>query len=159
MRWPLTATLALAALALPFHAPLRAQAPVDTGLTRAQVIERLGPPAAERTAAGLTLLFYESACAPTCTTDDVVVLQGDRVVETLFQEIPRAYVQDTTSFEGYAPLADLGGTTPRAVEPLSYHLDPTLHAARPLVARPYRLPGSFAPGEVEAFDRLRGAGQ
>jgi hypothetical protein len=155
MRWPLAATVAFAILA----PALGAQVNVTPGASRADVIAQLGEPVAERTAGDFTLLFYQSGCAPTCAVNDVVVLQGDRVVDALFSTIPRAYAQDTASAEGLAPYTDLGATTPRAVEPLAFHIDPTLHAARPLVARPYRLPGSFAPGDVAAFERLRSGQQ
>ena len=134
-------------------APLRAQEPLAPGQTREEVIGRLGAPAAERASGDLTFLFYESACAPRCPLSDVVILRGGRVVDALVA--PRA--SGTTASEP-AVVEDFGANTLRAVEPLYFYVDPTLHAARPLVARPYRLPGSFGPGDIEEFERAQRGG-
>jgi len=153
MRWTLAATVALVVLvalvAVGTPAPLGAQAPVSPDQTRAEVITRLGAPAAERAAGDLTFLIYESACAPRCAARDVVVLRGGRVVDALFAS------EGTGAAGEGAEVEDFGAITLRAVEPLYFYVDPTLHAARPLVARAYRLPGSFAPGEVAEFERAR----
>lgn len=134
-------------------APLRAQEPVSPDQTREEVIARLGAPAAERASGDLTFLFYESACAPRCPLSDVVILRGGRVVDALVA--PR---EGRTSAAEPGEEEDFGASMLRAVEPLYFYVDPTLHAARPLIARPYRLPGSFGPGDIEEFERAQRGG-
>jgi hypothetical protein len=149
MRCLQAVSLALLAVA----APLRAQEPVSPDQTREDVIARLGAPAAERASGELTFLFYESACAPQCPLSDVVILRSGRVVDALVA--PRG---SRTAASELGEVEDFGANTLRAVEPLYFYVDPTLHAARPLVARPYRLPGSFGPGDIEEFERAQRGG-
>jgi hypothetical protein len=149
MRCTLATSLALVAVA----APLRAQEPVSPDQTREEVIARLGAPAAERASGDLTFLFYESACAPRCSLSDVIILRSGRVLDALVA--PRAA---GAAADQPGDVEDFGATTLRAVEPLYFYGDPTLHAARPLVARAYRLPGSFGPGDIEEFERAQRGG-
>jgi len=150
MRCSLAASLVALIIAA---GPLRAQEPVSPGQTRDEVIARLGAPPAERASGDLTFLFYESACAPRCPLSDVVILRGGRVVDALV-----APHTERASEPEPAEEEDFGANTLRAVEPLYFYVDPMLHAARPLVARPYRLPGSFGPRDIEEFERAQRGG-
>lgn len=62
--------------------------PLDTGtvapgMTRDQVISIWGIPAAERTAAGRTYLYFRNGCEVSCGTFDVVFLENDQVVDAI----------------------------------------------------------------------------
>src|SRR5678815_3954393 len=58
---------------------------IDPGMTRAQVVERLGRPKGERSAGEFTYLFYANGCLKKCGIDDVVTLQNDAVVDAIFR--------------------------------------------------------------------------
>ena len=88
--------------ALAFVAPAAAQvAPVqiDPGMTREQVIERLGKPATERSSNGFTYLFFINGCERTCGMNDLVTLRDDSVVDAIFRTSKRAYSGRSTSPE------------------------------------------------------------
>lgn len=81
-------------------APLAAQdAPVqvDPGMTRAQVIERLGRPATERSSGEFTYLFFINGCERTCGMNDLVTLRSDTVVDAIFRTAKREYTGRSTS--------------------------------------------------------------
>jgi hypothetical protein len=95
--------------------PLAAQVTavqIDPGMTRAQVIERLGNPATERTSAGFTYLFYINGCERTCGMNDLVTLRGDSVVDAIFRAPHRSYSGRSTSpAQNRTPKADRGPLT------------------------------------------------
>jgi hypothetical protein len=66
-------------------------ASIDSGMTRAQVVERLGPPAAQRASHALTVLYYANGCARRCGMPDVVFLKDDAVVDAIFRSPARHY--------------------------------------------------------------------
>lgn len=76
-----------------------AQSPrtIDPGMTRAQVIERLGQPAAVRTTGASTYIFYKNGCIRVCGVDDVVILEGDGVVDAIFRSPQRQYTGQSSS--------------------------------------------------------------
>ena len=57
---------------------------------RAQVIELLGRPAAERSSNGFTYLFYINGCERTCGMNDLVTLRGDPGMDWLDTSIRHA---------------------------------------------------------------------
>ena len=61
---------------LAIAAPLAAQdaAVIDPGMTRAEVVERLGKPMNERKSGGHTYLYYRNGCEKSCGMNDVVML-------------------------------------------------------------------------------------
>lgn len=75
--------------------PVRAQAPapltIDPGMTKEQVIARLGMPSGERHSGGITHLYYENGCAVKCGIDDLVVLENDIVTDAIFHSPARAF--------------------------------------------------------------------
>lgn len=76
---------------------------VDPGMSRAQVVARLGRPTAERTAGQYTYLFYRNGCVRTCGMDDLVVLQHDAVVDAVFRSPNRHYSGPSSSPTALAP--------------------------------------------------------
>ena len=51
---------------------------IDPGMTRAQVVAKLGQPMASRTYAGHTYLLYKNGCERTCGMSDLVVLDDPK---------------------------------------------------------------------------------
>ena len=70
---------------------------IDPGMTREQVIERLGKPATERSSNGFTYLFFINGCERTCGMNDLVTLRGDSVVDAIFRAPQRTYSGRSTS--------------------------------------------------------------
>lgn len=78
-------------------APAAAQT-VRAGMTESQVRSALGEPAATRRADdGWSYLFYLNGCAVRCGSDDVVFLQGDRVVTAVFRTPRRRFAGPAAS--------------------------------------------------------------
>ncbi len=101
-------------LALFLAVPVSAQTAVqiDPGMSRAEVIERLGRPATERTSGGFTYMFFINGCERTCGMNDLVTLQGDAVIDAIFRAPHREYTgrsssptQDRTPRANRGPLA------------------------------------------------------
>ena len=89
-------------LTLTFAAPATAQVAtvqIDPGMTRAQVVERLGKPATERSSNGFTYLFFINGCERTCGMNDLVTLRDDSVVDAIFRTPKRTYSGRSTSPE------------------------------------------------------------
>lgn len=101
--------------ALIFVPPAMAQvatAPIDPGMTRAQVVERLGKPATERASGGFTYLFFINGCERTCGMNDLVTLKGDSVIDAIFRTPQRTYSGRSTSPEqSRTPRANRGPLT------------------------------------------------
>jgi outer membrane protein assembly factor BamE (lipoprotein component of BamABCDE complex) len=72
---------------------------IDPGMTRAQVIERLGKPATIRTYQGSTYLMYTNKCGKSCGMQDVVILDHDVVVDAMFRSPDRHYTGTSSSPE------------------------------------------------------------
>lgn len=71
--------------------PLSAQAVIDPGMPKAQVVARLGAPAVERTTGDATFLFFKNECHRTCGMNDIVVLNKGVVVDAIFRSAKRRY--------------------------------------------------------------------
>src|SRR5687767_13130648 len=90
--------LAVTMLAAPLIASAQIVAgSVDPGMSRTQVIERLGAPASERTINGFTYLLYPNGCERTCGMSDVVTLEGDSVIDAIFRAAERRYTGESSS--------------------------------------------------------------
>ena len=89
----LVAVLVLAA------APLVAQTPatIDPGMTRDQVVEKLGAPVSARSYAGFEYLLYKNGCEKTCGMNDLVVLDSGKVVDAIFRSAARKYSGESSS--------------------------------------------------------------
>ena len=76
---------------------------IDPGMTKAQVIERLGYPAAERTSGAFTYLFYQNGRERTVGMSDLVTLQNDAVIDAIFRSTERQYTGRSSSPDGVMP--------------------------------------------------------
>jgi hypothetical protein len=115
---PLLRALLVAA----FPAIVGAQASIAPGMTKAQVIEKLGAPTASRTTGSSTYLFYKNGQEKKMGMNDVVVLEGDKVVDAIFRS-------STRRFEGKSSSpAPVSAEAARHAKPTP--ADPTMSAAR-----------------------------
>ena len=86
----------LAALAAPLAAQ-QAAATIDSGMTQAQVVAKLGQPLSVRSSNGHTYLFYKNGCEKTCGINDLVVLDSGKVVDAVFRSPDRKYTGKSSS--------------------------------------------------------------
>jgi hypothetical protein len=70
---------------------------IDPGMSRDQVVTRLGGPASESHFGTFTYLFYENGCAVKCGIDDVVVLDKDVVTDAIFRAPNRTFTGVSSS--------------------------------------------------------------
>jgi len=102
----LTLGLLSVVAALPAHAQT---ASIDPGMTRAQVIERLGTPVGERQSGAYIYMFYRNECAIRCGMQDLVILQDDAVVDAIFRSTKRTFNGASSSPTGVTPEASGAG--------------------------------------------------
>ena len=76
---------------------------IDPGMTKSQVVERLGKPWAERTSGVFTYLFYSNGRERAVGMSDLVILQNDAVVDAIFRSESRQYTGASSSPEGKMP--------------------------------------------------------
>ena len=114
---------------------------IDAGMTREQVVGRLGAPAAVRTSGVYTYLFFANGCPRSCGMDDLVILEDGRVTDAIFRGIGRRYTGTSSSPVGVVPAATLGARparaagTPRAFDaPAPSMVRPALAATAPAPA-------------------------
>lgn len=94
----------IAALAL--GTPLAAQdgaVVIDSGMTRAEVVERLGKPLNERKSGEHVYLFYRNGCEKSCGMNDLVVLDDGKVSDAIFRSPGRRYSGTSSSPAGVKP--------------------------------------------------------
>ena len=112
-------TIVLASLLLTATATVvQAQTPVRPGMTAEQVTAAWGAPTSTRTRGDFTYLNYPSSCMPACGTQDVVILQGGKVVDAIARSSNHLY-DGPSSLTGKAPgFTDATGvTTPASPTP------------------------------------------
>jgi len=83
-----------AVLAIATPRPAAAQAKpisLDPGMSKDQVIDRLGQPSEESHSGSFTYLMYDNACGQKCGMDDLVVLEHDVVTDAVFRSGTRTY--------------------------------------------------------------------
>ena len=86
-------------------APLSAQAVIDPGMTRDQVVAKLGTPATERRSGAFTYLFYSNGTERTVGMNDLVLLEGNKVVDAVFRSSARRYSGTSSSPVAISPEA------------------------------------------------------
>ena len=91
-------------------------ASIDPGMSRAEVIERLGSPLNERTAGGYTYLFYRNGCERSCGMNDLVILENGKVVDAIFRSAIRTYTGTSTSPREVQPVRSAAGSDASALE-------------------------------------------
>ena len=94
--------IAAMALAVPLAAQ-DAAAVIDPGMTRAEVVERLGKPINERKSGEHVYLFYRNGCEKTCGMNDLVVLDDGKVSDAIFRSAGRRYSGTSSSPTGVKP--------------------------------------------------------
>lgn len=92
---------ALAAVILIAGAHLGAQttavATIDPGMTRDQVVSKLGQPLSSHSKDAFTYLFYKNGCEKTCGMNDLVVLDSGKVIDAVFRSAARKYTGTSSS--------------------------------------------------------------
>src|SRR5437870_5483966 len=80
-------------------APLAAQTTptIDPGMTRQQVVAKLGDPLSDLTYGGHTYLLYKNGCEKKCGMNDLVVLDSGKVVDAVFRSPSRQYSGTSSS--------------------------------------------------------------
>jgi hypothetical protein len=86
----LITVLVLSAAAAPSLAA-QASATIDPGMTREQVVAKLGQPLSAREKDGHLYLFYKNGCEKKCGMNDLVVLDSGKVVDAVFRSAARKY--------------------------------------------------------------------
>jgi len=93
-----------------FGAPLLARAAnaqvatIDPGMTRDQVIAKLGQPLSAKSFESHTYLLYKNGCERTCGMNDLVVLDSNKVVDAVFRSPARKYSVKSSSPVMITPL-------------------------------------------------------
>jgi len=70
---------------------------IDPGMTREQVVAKLGEPLSARTYDGHTYLLYRNGCEKKCGMNDLVVLDSGKVVDAVFRSHARKYSGESSS--------------------------------------------------------------
>jgi hypothetical protein len=78
---------------------LQSQGPVtiDPGMSREQVVAKLGEPLSARSYDGHTYLLYRNGCEKKCGMNDLVVLDSGKVVDAVFRSSTRKYSGTSSS--------------------------------------------------------------
>jgi hypothetical protein len=77
----------LAALTIHSQGP----ATIDPGMSRDQVVAKLGEPLSARSSDGHMYLFYRNGCEKKCGMNDLVVLDSGKVVDAVFRSPSRKF--------------------------------------------------------------------
>ena len=103
----------VAALTLQSQGP----ATIDPGMTREQVVAKLGEPLSTRSYDGHTYLLYRNGCEKKCGMNDLVVLDSGKVVDAVFRSQGRKY-SGTSSSPHMISAADARKGAPTTAAPL-----------------------------------------
>ena len=77
---------------------------IDPGMSRAQVVERLGKPAASSARGQFTYLFYNNGeIEKQVGTSDIVILENDKVIDAIFRTSVRTYSGTSSSPRALTP--------------------------------------------------------
>jgi hypothetical protein len=72
-------------------------AAIDSGMSKAQVIAKLGPPASASTRGEFTYLFYSNGMEKEVGMSDIVTLQNDKVIDAVLRSPNRTYSGKSSS--------------------------------------------------------------
>ena len=72
-------------------------ATIEPGMTRTQVVERLGQPLSSRSFESFTYMLYKNGCEKKCGMNDLVVLDSGKVVDAVFRSPSRKYTGASSS--------------------------------------------------------------
>jgi hypothetical protein len=128
-RAPLVAALGAlmfsSAAAVAVLAQATSVASIDPGMTREEVLARLGTPNGESHFGSFTYLFYENGCVVKCGVDDVVVLEKGIVTDAVFRSPKRTFTGVS------APATSLPSTSTGYFPPTSLRLATSEDSAHP----------------------------
>ena len=85
-------------------------ATIDPGMTRDQVVAKLGEPLSSRSFQAYTYLLYKNGCEKTCGMNDLVVLDSGKVIDAVFRSPARKY-SGTSSSPRAIPAAEVRKTS------------------------------------------------
>lgn len=74
-----------------------AQSTISPGMSKAQVIEKLGKPVTERSTGSSTFLFYRNGEERKVGMNDIVTLENDMVTDAVFRSSTRKYSGTSSS--------------------------------------------------------------
>ena len=109
----LTVISLVAALTVQSQGPVT----IDPGMTREQVVAKLGEPLSARTYDGHTYLLYRNGCEKKCGMNDLVVLDSGKVVDAVFRSHARKY-SGTSSSPHMISAAEARKDAPASAAPL-----------------------------------------
>ena len=72
-------------------------ATIDPGMTREEVVAKIGEPLSSRSYQGFTYLLYKNGCEKKCGMNDLVVLDSGKVVDAVFRSKGRVYSGTSSS--------------------------------------------------------------
>jgi hypothetical protein len=75
----------------------QATSTIDSGMTRAQVVAKLGEPLSARSYGGHEYLLYKNGCEKKCGMNDLVVLDSGKVIDAVFRSGARQYSGTSSS--------------------------------------------------------------
>jgi len=75
----------------------QATATIDPGMSRDQVVAKLGEPVSTRAYDSHTYLMYKNGCEKTCGMNDLVILDSGKVVDAVFRSSGRHYSGTSSS--------------------------------------------------------------
>jgi hypothetical protein len=78
---------------------------IDPGMTRDQVLTRLGEPSAESHWGSFTYLLYDNGCGQKCGIDDLVVLERNTVTDAIFRSPRRTFTGASSSPQALTPVS------------------------------------------------------
>jgi hypothetical protein len=109
-----------------FAPPVAAQSPVtiDSGMTREQVVAKLGQPLSSRTYDGHTYLLYKNGCEKKCGMNDLVVLDSGKVMDAVFRSSARKYSGTSSSPRMISATAARRANPSEGGSPLKVPADP-----------------------------------
>jgi outer membrane protein assembly factor BamE (lipoprotein component of BamABCDE complex) len=87
----------LALLMVAVAASASAQASIDPGMTRDQVVAKLGKPASEHSGGSATFLYYKNGQEKKMGMSDMVALDSGKVVDAVFRSSARRYTGKSSS--------------------------------------------------------------
>ena len=134
-------TSAVVLLAMRAAAGAQQPATIDPGMTRAEVVAKLGEPLSSRSFESFVYLLYRNGCEKTCGMNDLVVLDSGKVVDAIFRAPSRRYSGTSSSPRMLSAAAARKGPdappTPLELEQKS--------PAKPLAPAPTRTPKPAPP--------------
>lgn len=108
-----------------------AQASIDPGMSKDQVIAKLGKPTSEHSSGATTYLYYKNGQESTVGMSDMVALDDGKVVDAIFRSSDRKYTGKSSS---PAPVSRDAAIAKGNGGKMPMKTAPTTHAAAPVKA-------------------------